>query len=142
MGISGPKRRMTSVLTPASRGVHGPGEMQIIPPGVGHVWSEIADGGIDYMVIRIDPEHVLALSNGWPNPSAASISFKLDLPEAASVSWQVYDLAGRVVWSETQVLGGGRHELRWDTARGTRPGLYLARVRVAGHEFMRRVVRM
>ena len=48
------------------------------------------------------------------------------------MSWQVYDLAGRVVWSETQVLGGGRHELRWDTARGTRPGLYLARVRVAG----------
>jgi mannose-6-phosphate isomerase-like protein (cupin superfamily) len=40
----------------------GPGEMQIIPPGLGHVWSEIADGGIDYLVIRVDPEHVLALS--------------------------------------------------------------------------------
>lgn len=40
----------------------GPGEMQIIPPGVGHVWAEIADGGIDYMVIRVDPEHVLGLS--------------------------------------------------------------------------------
>jgi hypothetical protein len=42
--------------------VLGPGEMQIIPPGLGHAWSEIADGGITYMVIRIDPEHVLALS--------------------------------------------------------------------------------
>jgi mannose-6-phosphate isomerase-like protein (cupin superfamily) len=40
----------------------GPGEMQIIPPGTGHVWTEIADGGIVYMVIRVDPEHVLALS--------------------------------------------------------------------------------
>jgi mannose-6-phosphate isomerase-like protein (cupin superfamily) len=40
----------------------GPGEMQVIPPGVGHVWTEIAEGGIDYMVIRIDPEHVLSLS--------------------------------------------------------------------------------
>ncbi len=40
----------------------GPGEMQIIPPGVGHLWTEIADGGIDYMVIRVDPEHVLGLS--------------------------------------------------------------------------------
>jgi mannose-6-phosphate isomerase-like protein (cupin superfamily) len=40
----------------------GPGEMQIIPPGVGHVWTEIADGGIDYMVIRVDPEHVLGVS--------------------------------------------------------------------------------
>ena len=40
----------------------GPGEMQIIPPGVGHVWTDIADGGIDYIVIRVDPEHVLSLS--------------------------------------------------------------------------------
>ena len=40
----------------------GPGEMQIIPPGTGHVWTEIDEGGIDYMVIRIDPEHVLSLS--------------------------------------------------------------------------------
>jgi mannose-6-phosphate isomerase-like protein (cupin superfamily) len=40
----------------------GPGEMQIIPPGVGHVWTNIADGGIDYIVIRVDPEHLLALS--------------------------------------------------------------------------------
>ena len=40
----------------------GPGEIQIIPPGLGHVWSEIADGGIDYLVFRIDPEHVLGLS--------------------------------------------------------------------------------
>jgi hypothetical protein len=36
--------------------------MQIIPPGVGHVWTDIAEGGIDYMVIRVDPEHVLAAS--------------------------------------------------------------------------------
>jgi mannose-6-phosphate isomerase-like protein (cupin superfamily) len=40
----------------------GPGEMQIIPPGVGHVFTEIAEGGIDYMVIRVDPDHVLGLS--------------------------------------------------------------------------------
>jgi mannose-6-phosphate isomerase-like protein (cupin superfamily) len=40
----------------------GPGEMQIIPPGLGHVFTEIADGGITYMVIRIDPAHALALS--------------------------------------------------------------------------------
>jgi hypothetical protein len=38
------------------------GEIQIIPPGLGHVWTEVADGGIDYLVFRIDPEHVLALS--------------------------------------------------------------------------------
>ena len=40
----------------------GPGEMQIIPPGTGHVWTQIAEGGITYLTIRIDPERVLALS--------------------------------------------------------------------------------
>ena len=40
----------------------GPGEMQVIPPGTGHVWTEIAEGGITYITIRVDPEHVLALS--------------------------------------------------------------------------------
>ncbi len=54
-----------SSTTPIANGkttTLGPGEMQIIPPDTGHVWTEIADGGIVYMVIRIDPEHVLALS--------------------------------------------------------------------------------
>ena len=32
------------------------------PTDTGHVWTEIADGGIVYMTIRVDPEHVLALS--------------------------------------------------------------------------------
>lgn len=40
----------------------GPGEIQIIPPGVPHVFTEIADGGIVYMVFRIDPDRVVALS--------------------------------------------------------------------------------
>lgn len=54
-----------SSTTPIANGkttTLGPGEMQIIPPGTGHVWTEIADGGIVYMTIRIDPERVLALS--------------------------------------------------------------------------------
>ena len=54
-----------SSTTPIANGrttTLGPGEMQIIPPGTGHVWTEIADGGMVYMVIRIDPERVLALS--------------------------------------------------------------------------------
>ncbi|MEP7309625.1 MAG: cupin domain-containing protein, partial [Acidobacteriota bacterium] len=58
----GPGASSTSPIAGGRTTTLGPGEMQIIPPGVGHVWSEIADGGIDYMVIRIDPEHLLALS--------------------------------------------------------------------------------
>lgn len=39
----------------------GPGDMQIIPPGVAHTWMSIDAGGIEYLVLRVDPDHVLAL---------------------------------------------------------------------------------
>lgn len=41
----------------------GPGDIQIIPPGLGHTWSSIDPGGIEYLIFRIDLEHTLALSN-------------------------------------------------------------------------------
>jgi mannose-6-phosphate isomerase-like protein (cupin superfamily) len=39
----------------------GPGDIQIIPPGVGHGWTSIDAGGVEYLIIRIDADHVLAL---------------------------------------------------------------------------------
>jgi mannose-6-phosphate isomerase-like protein (cupin superfamily) len=58
----GPGFGSESPITDGRSTTLGPGEMQIIPPGTGHVWTEIADGGIVYMVIRVDPEHLLAVS--------------------------------------------------------------------------------
>jgi mannose-6-phosphate isomerase-like protein (cupin superfamily) len=58
----GPGFSSTSPISDGRATRLGPGEMQIIPPGVGHVWTDIAEGGIDYLVIRVDPEHVLAAS--------------------------------------------------------------------------------
>jgi mannose-6-phosphate isomerase-like protein (cupin superfamily) len=58
----GPGWSSTTAIKDGRSTTLGPGEMQIIPPGTGHVWTEIAEGGIVYMTIRIDPEHVLALS--------------------------------------------------------------------------------
>jgi len=61
-GTLGPGWRSTEKIANGRTTKLGPGEMQIIPPGTGHVWTEIADGGIVYMTIRVDPEHVLSLS--------------------------------------------------------------------------------
>jgi mannose-6-phosphate isomerase-like protein (cupin superfamily) len=36
------------------------GDLQIIPAGVPHGWLSVGTDGIDYIVIRVDPEHVLA----------------------------------------------------------------------------------
>ena len=57
-GMSGDKP-----LENARSGKLGPGDIQIIPPGVGHGWTSIDPGGIQYLVFRIDPEHVLAIQN-------------------------------------------------------------------------------
>jgi hypothetical protein len=39
----------------------GPGDVQIIPPGVGHGFTSIDPGGIEYLIFRVDPDHVLSL---------------------------------------------------------------------------------
>lgn len=38
----------------------GPGDIQIIPPGVAHGFTSIDPGGIEYLVFRVDAEHVLS----------------------------------------------------------------------------------
>jgi mannose-6-phosphate isomerase-like protein (cupin superfamily) len=58
----GPGWSSTAAIKDGRTTTLGPGEMQIIPPGTGHVWTQIDEGGIVYMTIRVDPEHLLALS--------------------------------------------------------------------------------
>ena len=64
--LIGPTLRGDSPLQNARSSRLGPGDVQIIPPGVGHTWSSIDPGGIDYLVYRIDPDHLLAIPK--PNP--------------------------------------------------------------------------
>jgi mannose-6-phosphate isomerase-like protein (cupin superfamily) len=55
-GMSGDKP-----LQNVRSGKLGPGDIQIIPAGLGHGWTSIDAGGIEYIVFRIDPDHVLEL---------------------------------------------------------------------------------
>ena len=57
----GPGRSSDQPLQNPTSSRLGPGDIQIIPPGLGHAWSSIDAGGIQYLIFRIDPEHVLAL---------------------------------------------------------------------------------
>jgi len=87
----------------------------------------------------------LELSSAYPNPSAHETSFDLALPRAARVSWTIYDLQGRAVWSEERFLGAGLTQLRWEgaSADGARVtnGVYLARVQIGEVAFTRRLIR-
>jgi parallel beta-helix repeat protein len=87
----------------------------------------------------------LSFSNGHPNPTHDAIEFTLDLPQDARVRWEVFDLQGRVVWSEERELAAGRASLSWDGSGGgggrVPSGVYLVRAAINGTVFNRRVVR-
>ena len=57
----GPTMSSSSPIQNAKSTRVGPGDVQIIPPGVAHGFTSIDPGGIDYLVFRIDPDHVLSV---------------------------------------------------------------------------------
>ncbi|MEQ1831866.1 MAG: right-handed parallel beta-helix repeat-containing protein [Candidatus Eisenbacteria bacterium] len=89
---------------------------------------------------------VVALSSAYPNPSATSVAFSLDLPEATQVEMAVYDMQGRHVWSQTASFAAGRSVLRWEGRNSAHQrvgsGVYLVRVRAGEQSMVRRVIRM
>ena len=66
-------------------------------------------------------------------------------PSATRLRFQIFDLQGRVMWSERdRLVEPGRWTLNW-SARSTSgmpvaPGLYLARTEIGGQRFTRRVL--
>jgi formylglycine-generating enzyme required for sulfatase activity len=68
--------------------------------------------------------------------------FLIELPDAAHVRIDVFDVAGRrVPGTIEEGLPAGSSEVRW-RADGLAPGLYLARVRAAGQSEVARFVRV
>jgi hypothetical protein len=86
---------------------------------------------------------LLALSPGRPNPSRGRVAFALDLPEAVTVRFAVYDLQGRTVWrAPTRTIAAGHLDLNWDGRMDggalAPTGVYVARVGTGPHTLTRR----
>ena len=65
--LVGPSTGGTSIRGGQSRRV-GPGDVIVIPPGVAH-WFSAVERDMNYLVVRIDPQHVLPA--GYVNPAIA-----------------------------------------------------------------------
>jgi len=65
--LVGPSTGGTSIRGGQSRRV-GPGDVIIIPPGVAH-WFSAVESDMNYLVVRVDAEHVLPA--GYVNPAIA-----------------------------------------------------------------------
>ena len=79
------------------------------------------------------------LSEPFPNPFNNVVKLTYQLPEAASVSIEVFDTSGRLV--STLVNGNipaGYHVVSWD-GRGVSSGVYLLQVDVMGNCSTRKV---
>jgi hypothetical protein len=88
----------------------------------------------------------IGVGAGRPNPFHAATRVALTLPAPTVVAADVFDLAGRRVWTMAPVTLSGTAEIRWDGTGGNgdrvRPGVYLLRVRAGGSAFTRRLVRL
>lgn len=58
--LNGPSVGGTTLMNGESRRV-GPGDIVIIPAGVGHFFSAIEGASITYLVVRVDPDKVVPL---------------------------------------------------------------------------------
>jgi hypothetical protein len=93
------------------------------------------------------PPAATALTLASPNPSRGAVRFVVSMPLGAPLQLEILDVAGRCVRSlASGRFAAGRHGLEWD-GRGddgaaAGPGVYFARLRAAGVERVRRVVRI
>lgn len=88
-----------------------------------------------------------AFSAAWPNPARDAAFVEMALPAPATVSVEVFDVAGRRIASLARgPFAAGRHTLAWrgatDGGGDAGPGLYFVRARWEGFEAVRRVIRV
>jgi len=88
----------------------------------------------------------LSLSAAAPNPFSNATWFRYRLPAEASVTLGLYDVTGRLVRTlDDGVRGSGEHAVSWDgrdqDGHSVASGSYFARLRYAGRETVRAVVR-
>ena len=93
-------------------------------------------------VVAVDPPPIvpppealpteLSFSAPVPNPTRGATRFVLALPEPATVTFVVYDVAGRQVGEPvSRAFEAGYHQLFWEGAAG-HAGVYFARLLVDG----------
>jgi hypothetical protein len=85
------------------------------------------------------PAAALAL-RASPNPTAGPLALALTLPEAQTVTVEVFDALGRRVWQQEMALGAGAQTVAVD-ASAWAPGVYVVRATAGRASATARVVR-
>jgi len=84
----------------------------------------------------------------WPSPAHGVVYFDFTLPAETPIALSIYDSRGRLIRRviAPRLEAGGGHRESWDGrdagGREVAPGLYFARLEVAGRDFVRRFPRL
>lgn len=74
-------------------------------------------------------QNVFALRGVHPNPASSGAIVSFTLPEARAASLEMFDIAGRRIWSRgVGELGPGEHDVQLRDGSQPSPGLYLVRL--------------
>jgi hypothetical protein len=96
-------------------------------------------------VTAVDVPSEFALYGSRPNPVREAAEIRFDLPAAAAVSLEIYDVTGRRVRVlESGSRPAGRHSARWDARDDTglrvAAGIYFYRLSAGEHRDIRKLV--
>jgi hypothetical protein len=89
---------------------------------------------------------VLSMAAPWPNPARGRVSLRFEIPHAARVTVDVFDVAGRRVRTlvAEQSMSAGAHTVAWDgrdqAGRSLAVGTLFARVKAGSDVISRRIV--
>ena len=68
----------------------------------------------------------------WPNPTTQELNLRYHLEEEQQLSFEIYDLSGRMVYQQTQLQPAGTHSLQWSGKESSgvqaSPGTYIYRL--------------
>ena len=109
-------------------GIHNEGMIYAATYGAGIITSGSYKEGADFGVDENEMANNGVQLNIYPNPVRESANINITLNETANISYQIYDLSGRVVISsELGAYGQGSHTLTINAAELT-SGTYIIRV--------------
>ena len=129
-----------------------------IPAGAERSWFLVVDGkpltpemalelaDRERLDAPVPPPLAFRLHQNVPNPFSRATRFDFDLPQAADVELEVYDLQGRLVRRFASREAAGRRSYRWDLLDGdghrVAPGVYAYRLRAGPFTAERKLVVM
>ena len=127
----------------------GPAESPQVTAAPSVAGKADADGfskeGIAGDEVQLPTEY--ALNGNYPNPFNPTTTISFDLPEAASVSLEVYDMMGRRVATLVNgELGAGSYETIWnarsDAGAPVASGVYIYRIQAGTFQAVKQMVLM